>query len=69
MIEIIREHSGNVKRWRDGEMTLRWAAAGMECARRQFRRVKGYRQLPQLAAALQAVTVEEPGLLDLRATA
>ena len=69
MIEIIREHSSNVKRWRDGEMTLRWAAAGMECARLQFRRVKGYRQLPQLAAALQAVTVDEPGLLDLRVTA
>ena len=69
MIEIIREHSSNVKRWRDGEMTLRWAAAGMECARRQFRRVKGYRQLPQLAVALQAATVEEPGLLNLQDTA
>ena len=69
MIEIIREHSSNVKRWRDGEMTLRWAAAGMESARSQFRRVKGYRQLPQLAAALQAATVEEPGLLDLQDTA
>ena len=69
MIEIIREHASNVKRWRDGEMTLRWAAAGMESARSQFRRVKGYRQLPQLAAALKAATVEEPGLLDLQDTA
>jgi transposase-like protein len=69
MIEIVREHSSNVKRWRDGEMTLRWAGAGMESARRQFRRVKGYRQLPQLAVALQAATVDEPGLLDLRVTA
>ena len=69
MIEIVREHASNVKRWRDGEMTLRWAAAGMESARNQFRRVKGYRQLPQLAAALKAATIDEPGLLDLRATA
>ena len=69
MIEIVREHSSNVKRWRHGEMTLRWAAAGMESARSQFRRVKGYRQLPQLAAALETATIEEPGLLDLRATA
>lgn len=69
MIEIVREHSANVKRWRDGEMTLRWAAAGMESARRQFRRVKGYRQLPQLAAALEAATVDQPGLLNLRVTA
>jgi transposase-like protein len=69
MIEIVREHSANVKRWRDGEMALRWAAAGMEAARSQFRRVKGYRQLPQLAAALQQATTHEPGLLDLRHTA
>ncbi|MGH3421253.1 MAG: IS256 family transposase, partial [Streptosporangiaceae bacterium] len=29
MIEICREHSKNVKRWRDGTMALRWCAAGM----------------------------------------
>jgi transposase-like protein len=69
MIEIVREHSSNVKRWRDGEMTLRWAAAGMESARRQFRRVKGYRQLPQLAAPLETATIEEPGLLNLQVSA
>lgn len=69
MIEIVREHASNVKRWRDGEMTLRWAAAGMESARSQFRRVKGYRQLPQLAAALETATADQPGLPDLRVTA
>ena len=34
-------------------MRLRWAAAGMLEASKQFRRVKGYRQLPALAAALR----------------
>jgi putative transposase len=29
MIEICRDHSANVKRWRDGQMVLRWCAAGM----------------------------------------
>jgi hypothetical protein len=33
MIEICREHSKNVKRWRDGTMALRWCAAGMLEAR------------------------------------
>lgn len=33
-------------------MALRWAAAGMVAAESQFRRVKGYAQLPALAAAL-----------------
>jgi hypothetical protein len=29
MIEICREHSKNVKRWRDSTMALRWCAAGI----------------------------------------
>ena len=53
MIEIVRDHSRNVKRWQPGDMRLRWAAAGMLEASKQFRRVKGYRQLPALAAALR----------------
>ncbi len=53
MIEIVRAHAHNVKRWQDGGMRLRWAAAGMLAASNQFRRVKGYRQLPALAAALR----------------
>jgi transposase-like protein len=52
MIEIVRAHARNVKRWQDGDMRLRWAAAGMLAASTQFRRVKGYRQLPKLATAL-----------------
>ncbi len=53
MIEIVRAHARNVKHWHNGDMRLRWAAAGMLTAESQFRRVKGYRQLPALAAALQ----------------
>ena len=29
MISVCREHASNVKRWRDGQMALRWCAAGM----------------------------------------
>jgi hypothetical protein len=59
MIEIVREHARNVKHWQNGDMRLRWAAAGMLTAQAQFRRVKGYRQLPLLAAALrETVRVE-----------
>jgi transposase-like protein len=45
MIEIVRDHARNVKRWQPGDMRLRWAAAGMIEAAKQFRRVKGYRGL------------------------
>jgi transposase-like protein len=65
MIEIIRDHAGRVKRWSSGEMALRWAAAGMRAAETQFRRVKGYQELPQLALALERATAAEPGVLDL----
>jgi putative transposase len=54
MIEICREHAGNVKRWRDGQMALRWCAAGMVEAGKQFRRVNGFMHLPALRAALEA---------------
>jgi transposase-like protein len=54
MIEISREHSRNVKRWRDGQMALRWCAAGMLEAGHQFRRVNGRLHLPKLRAALEA---------------
>jgi putative transposase len=54
MISICREHAGNVKRWQDGQMALRWCAAGMVEATTQFRRVNGYLHLPALRAALEA---------------
>jgi putative transposase len=54
MIEICREHSKNVKRWRDGTMALRWCAAGMLEAGHQFRRVNGHLHLPKPRAALEA---------------
>jgi putative transposase len=58
MIEICREHSKNVKRWRDGTMALRWCAAGMTEAGKQFRRVNGHLHLPRLRAALEACFTE-----------
>jgi len=61
MISICRDHARNVKRWRDGQMALRWCAAGMVEASGQFRRVNGHLHLPVLRAALErhvgAVTV------------
>jgi putative transposase len=38
MIELCRDHAANVKRWQDGQMVLRWIAAGMGEAAKQFRR-------------------------------
>ena len=49
----VRTVQRNVKRWRNAEMALRWTAAGLLEAKKTFRRLKAYRQLPVLDAALQ----------------
>jgi transposase-like protein len=53
MIECVRRSSRNVKRWQNGEMALRWTAAGMLEAERQFRRVIGHADLAKLAIAVE----------------
>lgn len=53
MISIARNHSMNVKNWQNGQMALRWCAAGMIEASKQFRRVNGHRHLPALRVALE----------------
>jgi putative transposase len=53
MIEIVRRTQRNVKRWSSGEMALRWTAAGMLEAERQFRKIIGYRDLATLVVAIE----------------
>ncbi len=62
MNSVIRQVCRNVKRWRDATMALRWTAAGMLEAKKGFRRIKAYKQLPILK---QALTEHRPkGQLD-----
>jgi transposase-like protein len=56
MFSIARRVNKNVTHWRDGEMVMRWTAAGMQQAAAQFRRVKGHAQMPALIAALEETT-------------
>lgn len=53
MISIARTTSRNVKNWSSGDMGLRWIAAGMLEAEKQFRKVIGYRDLAKLAVAIE----------------
>ena len=59
MISICREHAKNVKHWQDGRMAMRWCAAGMIEASRQFRRVNGHLHVPALRAALERHVAEQ----------
>src|SRR3954470_18287306 len=53
MIETVRRVSRNVKRWQSGDMCLRWTAAGMLEAERQFRKIIGHADLAKLALAVE----------------
>jgi putative transposase len=57
-LSTARKVSRNVKRWRDGDMRRRWCAAGLLVAEKKFRRVKGYRHMPQLIAAIDRAVTE-----------
>jgi len=50
-----------VKRWRGAKMILRWSAAALLTAEKGFRKVRGYRALPQLEAALKQAKSQEHG--------
>ncbi|MFZ0460201.1 MAG: IS256 family transposase, partial [Rhodoplanes sp.] len=54
MMGTVRRVCRNVKRWRNADMALRWTVAGIMEAAKGFRRLKAYKQLPALKAALLA---------------
>jgi putative transposase len=64
MISISRDHARNVKHWRDGQMALRWCAAGMVEASKQFRRVNGHLHLPALRVSLERHVADETVQVD-----
>ena len=54
LLSRTRHVKRNVKRWRGGQMMLRWVAAGVLEAVKGFRRLKGCADMPRLVAALRA---------------
>jgi transposase-like protein len=63
LISRTRHVKRNVKRWRGGQMVVRWVAAGVLEAVKGFRRLKGHNAMPQLVAALRARD-QQLGLVD-----
>ena len=63
MIEIVRHTQRATSRAGSrANMRLRWSAAGMLEAERQFRRIIGYRDLAKLALAVEREVVREPAI-------
>ena len=53
LLSRTRHVKRNVKRWRGGQMMLRWVAADVLEAVKGFRRLKGHADMPRLVAALR----------------
>jgi transposase-like protein len=51
-LSTVRHVARNVKRWQCGDHVARWTAAGLLEAERKFRKVRGYRELGELAHKL-----------------
>ena len=47
-----RKYCRNVKRWRKGDMAMRWAGTMLLEAQKRFRRLKGHRAMPKLLLTL-----------------
>src|SRR5213596_4102486 len=64
MMGTVRRVCRNVKRWRNAAMVLRWTAAAMMEAAKGFRRLKAYKHLPALKAALSSLQLKHSPTLE-----
>ncbi len=55
----IRQKTGRVTRWRDGQMVLRWTATALVTLEKRMRRIMGHQQLWILEAKLQEQNQEQ----------
>ncbi len=53
-LRVVRPATERVKRWRKGDMRLRWSAAGLLAAENRFRRVRGYKSMAVLLGNVDA---------------
>ncbi len=51
---LIAHFTRNVKRWKDGAMTLRWVAGALSDAKGRFRKLRGHREMKFLMTVLRA---------------
>ena len=60
----VATYTRNVKRWKGGSMIVRWVSAAVLEAQKRFRRIRGYKEMPRLLAALERVEQEQETATD-----
>ena len=56
---MIGHYTRNVKRWRDGEMVLRWIGTALHEASGGFRAVRGFRDMTQCCDLANGIATAE----------
>jgi putative transposase len=57
-LSTVQRVARNVKRWREGDQPLRWAATGLLEAEKKFRRIKGYQEILLLKERLNPSRIQ-----------
>ncbi|MDE0385823.1 MAG: IS256 family transposase [Defluviicoccus sp.] len=65
LMSSVEGYTRRVKRWRGGGMIQRWVASALVEAEPRFRRVRGYRDLRYLVAALDALAPPAGAVADV----
>ena len=60
MFSTVRHCERNVKRYRGSKMAQRWLAAVLLHCEEGFRRIKGYAEIPDVIAAIEAEQAGDP---------
>ncbi len=60
MFSTVRHCESNVKRYRGSKMAQRWLAAVLLHCEEGFRRIKGYADIPDVIAAIEAEQAADP---------
>jgi transposase-like protein len=63
---IVEKVCCNVKRWHGGDQRERWVGSGLLVAQKQFRRIKGYKQIPMFLTDLHAFASRSSNLAKKR---
>lgn len=58
-LSTVERVARNVKRWREGDQSLRWTATGLLEAEKRFNRIKGYREIEALNRRLNPSAIQQ----------
>jgi len=63
---IVERVCSNVKRWHPGDQRERWVGSGLLVAEKQFRRVQGHKQIPNLLRELESLVPSKSEVVKRR---